>query len=109
MCQHRQGVLWHSASILHKACCQYAERMDKNENKPLAADADKFIVRLPSGMRERIAEAAKANNRSMNAEIVARIQHSFAVEAQGGPPDMDAFADQLAEKLAKRLKGKGAT
>lgn len=38
--------------------------------------ADKFVVRFPDGMRDRIAEAAKANNRSMNAEIVARLQSS---------------------------------
>ena len=38
---------------------------------------DKFVVRLPDGMRDRIAEAAEANNRSMNAEIVARLEASF--------------------------------
>ncbi|WP_454914962.1 Arc family DNA-binding protein [Xanthobacter sediminis] len=31
---------------------------------------DRFIVRLPDGLRDRIAEAAKANGRSMNSEIV---------------------------------------
>lgn len=36
--------------------------------------AEKFIVRFPPGVRERIAEAAKANNRSMNAEIVSRLE-----------------------------------
>lgn len=36
-------------------------------------DSDKFMLRLPDGVRERIAEAAKANNRTMNAELVARI------------------------------------
>lgn len=76
----------------------------KPPEKQPAAEADKFIIRLPEGMRERIAEAAKANQRSMNAEIVARLQVSF--EVPGGPPDLDAFADQLAEKLAKRLRAK---
>lgn len=76
----------------------------KTPEKQPASEADKFIVRLPEGMRDRIAEAAKVNQRSMNAEIVARLQFSF--EASGGPPDLDAFADQLAEKLAKRLKQK---
>ncbi len=32
--------------------------------------ADKFVVRMPEGMRERIAEIAKGNHRSMNAEII---------------------------------------
>jgi hypothetical protein len=77
--------------------------METPEKQP-ATEADKFIVRLPVGMRRRIAEAAKANQRSMNAEIVARLQFSF--EASGRPSDLDAFADQLAEKLAKRLKQK---
>lgn len=39
--------------------------------------SDKYIVRFPDGMRERIAEAAKANNRSMNSEIIARLEASF--------------------------------
>jgi hypothetical protein len=38
---------------------------------------ERFMVRLPDGMRDQIAEAAKANNRSMNAEIVARLVKSF--------------------------------
>jgi hypothetical protein len=39
--------------------------------KPYPSDTqDRFIVRLPEGMRERIAAEAKTNNRSMNAEIV---------------------------------------
>lgn len=39
--------------------------------------ADRFIVRFPDGMRDRIKEAAAANNRSMNAEIIARLEASF--------------------------------
>lgn len=38
---------------------------------------DRYIVRFPDGMRDRIAEAAKANNRSMNSEIIARLEASF--------------------------------
>ncbi|MGH1571897.1 Arc family DNA-binding protein [Methylobacterium sp. P31] len=39
--------------------------------------ADRFQVRMPPGLRERLAAAAKANNRSANAEIVARLQASL--------------------------------
>lgn len=39
---------------------------------------DRYIVRFPDGMRDRLAEAARANGRSMNAEIVARLEQSFA-------------------------------
>ncbi|MFS8040116.1 MULTISPECIES: Arc family DNA-binding protein [Xanthobacter] len=40
-------------------------------------DQNKFVVRLPEGMRDRIAEAAKENNRSMNSEIITRLERSF--------------------------------
>lgn len=39
--------------------------------------ADKFIVRMPDGMRDRIAEAAKRNHRSMNNEIVHHLAQAF--------------------------------
>lgn len=42
-------------------------------------DAGRFLVRMPDGMRERIAEEAKANSRSMNAEIVHRLEESFGL------------------------------
>lgn len=38
-------------------------------DKPVK-DYDKFVVRLPEGMREAIADLAKRNGRSMNAEVV---------------------------------------
>ena len=38
----------------------------------------KFLLRLPTALHERIAEAACHYRRSMNAEIVARLEHSLA-------------------------------
>ncbi len=43
-------------------------------------DSDKFMLRFPDGMRERIKLAADANGRSMNAEINARLEASFEVD-----------------------------
>ncbi len=43
----------------------------------------KFVVRLPAPMREQIAEAAKHYRRSMNSEIVARLEQSFGTLPQG--------------------------
>jgi hypothetical protein len=40
-------------------------------------DHDKFMLRLPDGMRSRVTEAAKENGRSMNAEIVAVLEEKF--------------------------------
>jgi plasmid stability protein len=42
--------------------------------------ADKFVVRLPDGMRERIAEVARNHHRSMNSEIIARLEQSLLQE-----------------------------
>ena len=39
--------------------------------------AEKIVVRLPDGMRDRLAAAAKVNGRSANAEVVARLERSF--------------------------------
>lgn len=51
-----------------------------DERKP--QKDDKYIVRFPEGMRDRLKEVAKNNNRTLNAEIVARIEQSFQ---QSGP------------------------
>lgn len=76
----------------------------KKTDTPLAAEADKFIVRLPPGMRERIAESARANKRSMNAEVVSRLDASFATAAH--PVDVNTLATRIAEQLAHLLRDK---
>lgn len=48
-----------------------------DESKYPSETADRFQVRLPDGMRDRIKAAADANNRSMNAEIVARLDSTL--------------------------------
>ncbi|MEM9700244.1 MAG: Arc family DNA-binding protein [Pseudomonadota bacterium] len=40
---------------------------------------DKFVLRLPDGMRDRIKVHAEANGRSMNAEIIHRLEASFEI------------------------------
>jgi hypothetical protein len=49
--------------------------------------ADKFVVRLPDGMRER--EVARKNHRSMNSEIIDRLEQSL-VNPQFEPAQADA-------------------
>ncbi len=39
--------------------------------------AEKFVVRLPDGMRDQIAETARDNHRSMNSEIIARLEQTL--------------------------------
>ncbi|OWV87342.1 hypothetical protein ATY75_03260 [Rhizobium sp. N122] len=57
------------------------------DDKPVR-EQDKFMLRLPDGMRERIADAAKSNKRSMNAEIVAALEDAY--------PDPARFREELA-------------
>lgn len=54
--------------------------MSESENRTLS---DKFMLRLPDGMRERIRVTADANNRSMNAEIVAALEIAFPSPIEG--------------------------
>jgi|SRR5690554_4610725 len=42
--------------------------------------ADKFVVRLPLGMRDRIADVSRQNHRSMNSEIISRLEQSLNQE-----------------------------
>lgn len=44
--------------------------------------ADKFVVRLPDGLRGRIFDVAASNRRSMNSEIIHRLERSIAVEVE---------------------------
>ncbi|MBD8906551.1 Arc family DNA-binding protein [Methylorubrum zatmanii] len=45
-----------------------------------AKDQDKFVLRLPDGMRDRLKVEAEANKRSMNAEIVARLDATLVTK-----------------------------
>ncbi|WP_313026674.1 Arc family DNA-binding protein [Pseudomonas lopnurensis] len=46
----------------------------------MSRSQDKFVVRLPDGMRERISDEARSARRSMNMEIVHRLNHSIEAE-----------------------------
>lgn len=58
----------------------------------------KFVVRLPAEMRARICDAAEHYRRSMNSEIVARLQQSL-----NGLPDSQA-ENELAPPLHSQLE-----
>ncbi len=64
-------------------------------------DRDKFIVRLPDGMRDRLAVAATLNQRSMTAELVARLQASFAQDDAPDAPAAGGLADEMLRMMDK--------
>lgn len=41
-------------------------------------EQDKFVIRLPEGLRPQIAAVARTNHRSMNGEIIVRLERSLA-------------------------------
>ena len=52
-----------------------------SEKAKLKQKEEMSLLRLPAGMREKIASAAKQNKRSINSELVHRLEVSFAVPA----------------------------
>ncbi|MER8396026.1 Arc family DNA-binding protein [Mesorhizobium sp. M0220] len=51
---------------------------------------DKFVLRMPDGMRERIAIEAHRNGRSMNAEIIEVLDREFPVA-----PSLEEIFEQV--------------
>ena len=72
--------------------------------------ADKFVVRLPKGMRDRISSVAKNYHRSMNSEIVSRLESSLSQEfdpdgSAQNPEEQVELQVSIAEKeLLTRLR-----
>jgi hypothetical protein len=54
---------------------------------------DRFIIRLPDGMRDRIRLAAEAANRSMNAEILATLSEAYPPPEPAAPDLAKMIAD----------------
>ncbi|WP_170930033.1 MULTISPECIES: Arc family DNA-binding protein [unclassified Pseudomonas] len=44
----------------------------------MAETVDRFVLRLPEGLRQTLKRIAKQNQRSLNAEIVSRMERSLA-------------------------------
>jgi plasmid stability protein len=62
-----------------------------------------YPLRMPPELRIRLSARAQANGRSLNAEILALLQHALD---GGASPDLNMFAERVAEKVARKLKGK---
>lgn len=66
-----------------------------------AQNQDKFIVRLPTGLRDRIRLAAETNHRSMNAEVVALLEENYPAPA---PDQVTEPAARIMLWLAARIR-----
>lgn len=69
-------------------------------------------LRLPANLKARLKRAADANKRSTNAEVVARLEETFASTrgADKAPPvdehTLDLFAEKVGQVLDEREKKK---
>ncbi|WP_054098937.1 Arc family DNA-binding protein [Pseudomonas amygdali] len=68
----------------HKTKARLEIAMLNNEAVNIREDDkdEKFVIRLPTGMRGRVRGAAKANHRSMNSEIISRIEATLRHEQE---------------------------
>lgn len=77
----------------------------------MATDDIQTNLRLPSNLKKRLKHAADASNRSMNAEVVARLEESFekpkAVPAPVDDRTLDLFAEKVGDVLDEREKRRG--
>ena len=67
-------------------------------------EMDRFNVRLPAGMRDAIAERAKRNGRSMNAEIVQILQDALEFEDVSNSGETKIDAKKLRQILDKVIE-----
>lgn len=69
---------------------------------------EKFVLRLPDGMRDRIKHAAETNNRSMNAEIVATLEEKYPAPRRAPAYDEwlehREFVERRSEEILAEMK-----
>lgn len=71
--------------------------------KVTSRESDKFMLRLPDGMRDSLKAEAETNKRSMNAEIVARLEESLSRNEDEARQRASETADQIVQMLIERM------
>lgn len=64
---------------------------------------DQYIVRFPAGMRDRLKDEAAANNRSLNAEIIARLERTLDPD-QAVHPVALAVTEEIVERVVRKIR-----
>jgi len=71
--------------------------------------AERLQIRLPEGLRDRIKASANQNGRSMNSELVIRLEASFEASSALAPSIAQAIDDHIEREVAARLRAIAAT
>lgn len=75
----------------------------------MTSDDIQTNLRLPADLKSKLKAAADASNRSMNAEVVARLEDSFdsAEPPRADDRTLDLFAEKVGQVLDEREKKRG--
>ena len=65
---------------------------------------DQFMLRLPDGLRDSVKDAAARNNRSMNSEIIVRLEASLTAAASLHPALAEMLDRHIENEVATRLR-----
>lgn len=66
--------------------------------------ADQYMIRFPDGLRDRLKEAAKDNARSMNSEVITRLEASFTVAREVNSEVAALLERHIEAEVSARLK-----
>lgn len=89
-------MLWLYASILVGMKSSPLDRVPQ--------EADKFIVRLPEGMRDTLKARAASNNRSMNAEIVAILGAAIGDDSSLSEASVETLLKAVADRMGAAVQ-----
>lgn len=93
-------MLWCQLDIIGSVSTRrYAA--DMKENNFPSDKLDKFMLRFPDGMRDRVRVASEQNGRSMNSEIIHRLEQSFVETINRQSGELSA---EMARQIAKNAR-----
>lgn len=75
----------------------------------IGRDAQQINLRAPDGLHARLKEAAAKNGRSLNAELVFRLQASFETSASLAPAFAELLNSHIEHEVNSRLRAIAAT
>lgn len=106
-CHYDSIAGWCQCDIIQKITNCFGDGMSEKQVR----DYDKFMLRLPEGMREAIADRAQSNGRSMNSEIVQIIEDALASNEKGSQGlDLTGVSENqmeyIIEVMSKKLVDK---